>query len=301
MFAAVTDHVFIDGGHTIDFTNKAFEALGYVGADAAADGAPDARAPDRRGHRARRRPASGAIPHDLAGAGRRGRRSARLDARGRRRAQRAARSTDVGHGSAWALLDDDPDAVVDALLDACARGATAEQLGRALAFAAALRIVRFHIQNDHGDWDTVHHAFTAANALHQALRAAPDARAAPRRSCTARCACYLDRFLNVPAARLPDGRRPATSPTSRVLGRSRAASTEAGAIAYGLPRGGGDPARSSPPSASAAARGLPGSTGTRWSRPACASTRRGRPGRRRASLVPRRLRAVPRRAHPDPA
>ena len=36
MFAAVTDHVFIDGGHTIDFTNKAFEALGYVGADAAA-------------------------------------------------------------------------------------------------------------------------------------------------------------------------------------------------------------------------------------------------------------------------
>jgi hypothetical protein len=23
MFAAVTDHVFIDGGHTIDFTNKA--------------------------------------------------------------------------------------------------------------------------------------------------------------------------------------------------------------------------------------------------------------------------------------
>src|SRR5215211_7255322 len=35
MFAAVTDHVFIDGGHTIDFTNKAFEALGFVGAEAA--------------------------------------------------------------------------------------------------------------------------------------------------------------------------------------------------------------------------------------------------------------------------
>ena len=32
MFAAVTDHVFIDGGHTIDFTNKAFESLGYIGA-----------------------------------------------------------------------------------------------------------------------------------------------------------------------------------------------------------------------------------------------------------------------------
>src|SRR5438270_7957598 len=35
MMAAVTDHVFIDEGHTLDFTNKAFEALAAVdGADA---------------------------------------------------------------------------------------------------------------------------------------------------------------------------------------------------------------------------------------------------------------------------
>ena len=37
MFAAVTDHVFIDGGHTIDFTNKAFEAVEHVGKDAAGE------------------------------------------------------------------------------------------------------------------------------------------------------------------------------------------------------------------------------------------------------------------------
>jgi len=36
MFAAVTDHLFIDEGHTLDFTNKAFEALNLVGASAAA-------------------------------------------------------------------------------------------------------------------------------------------------------------------------------------------------------------------------------------------------------------------------
>ena len=35
MFAAVSDHVFIDGGHTIDFTNKAFEALDLLGPAAA--------------------------------------------------------------------------------------------------------------------------------------------------------------------------------------------------------------------------------------------------------------------------
>ena len=31
MFAATTDHVFIDEGHTLDFTNKAFEAVELVG------------------------------------------------------------------------------------------------------------------------------------------------------------------------------------------------------------------------------------------------------------------------------
>src|SRR5688572_29635717 len=38
MFAAVTDHVFLDGGHTIHFTNRAFEALEYFVLDAATCG-----------------------------------------------------------------------------------------------------------------------------------------------------------------------------------------------------------------------------------------------------------------------
>ncbi|HZI39728.1 MAG TPA: Rieske 2Fe-2S domain-containing protein, partial [Acidimicrobiia bacterium] len=36
MFAAATDHVFLDGGHTIDFTNKAFEVLDHLGWGSAA-------------------------------------------------------------------------------------------------------------------------------------------------------------------------------------------------------------------------------------------------------------------------
>src|SRR5579885_1998324 len=36
MTAAATDHVFVDIGHTLDFTNKAFEALDLLGWDAAA-------------------------------------------------------------------------------------------------------------------------------------------------------------------------------------------------------------------------------------------------------------------------
>ncbi|MHB1911572.1 MAG: Rieske (2Fe-2S) protein, partial [Acidimicrobiales bacterium] len=33
MGAAVTDHLFVDGGHSVDFTNKAFEALDHLGWD----------------------------------------------------------------------------------------------------------------------------------------------------------------------------------------------------------------------------------------------------------------------------
>ena len=77
-----------------------------------------------------------------------------------------------------------------------------EELGRAVAYAAALRITRFHTQNDHGDWDQVHHAFTAANALHQALRRAPSPELL-RGVYHAALRIHLDRFLNVPAARLP--------------------------------------------------------------------------------------------------
>jgi len=35
MLTAVTDHVFVDEGHTLDFTNKAFEAVALVGEGAA--------------------------------------------------------------------------------------------------------------------------------------------------------------------------------------------------------------------------------------------------------------------------
>ena len=184
MFAAVTDHVFIDGGHTIDFTNKAFEALDHLGTDAAARGAADARAPDRRGAQRSEEFREWRHPHDLAALAAETIAALADAAPG---GTLARRRIDVG-ALGWQLLADDPDVVADALLDALRAGADDEQLGRAIAYAAALRITRFHVQNDHGDWDTVHHSFTAANALHQALQRQPDARAAARRACTPRCA-----------------------------------------------------------------------------------------------------------------
>ena len=59
MLAAATDHVFLDVGHTLDFTNKAFEALEHLGWEQAAPVLPTlVRRP--RGRRGPRRAAGGA-------------------------------------------------------------------------------------------------------------------------------------------------------------------------------------------------------------------------------------------------
>jgi hypothetical protein len=100
--------------------------------------------------------------------------------------------------------------------------------------------VRFHTQNDHGDWNTVHHAFTAANGLHQALVRNPTEDLL-RGLVHGALRVYLDRFLNVPAARLPNA-------TAGDIGELDAywdvqgGVNEAGAIAYGYLVDGGDPA-----------------------------------------------------------
>ncbi|MGZ4693664.1 MAG: Rieske (2Fe-2S) protein [Acidimicrobiales bacterium] len=198
MFAAVTDHVFIDGGHTIDFTNKAFEALGHLGWDRSSSLLTSLAAQTARASRSEEQ-GSWRYPHDLAGL--LADRTASLP--DRLAAGAAGRHDDVDVSAlAWQLLAEDPFEVVDAIDAAIDAGARPEELGRAVAFAASLRITRFHVQNDHGDWDQVHHAFTAANALHQALVRAPTPELV-RGVYHNALRIYLDRFLNIPPARLP--------------------------------------------------------------------------------------------------
>jgi hypothetical protein len=116
-----------------------------------------------------------------------------------------------GHPAlACRLLGDDPAAIVGALEDAIRAGAVPADLSKALAYAAALRVARFGTANEHGDWQTAHHAFTYANAVHQGLKRigagdpgeAGDPEAV-RGVFHGAMAVYLARYLNVPAARLP--------------------------------------------------------------------------------------------------
>ncbi|MGH9025841.1 MAG: Rieske (2Fe-2S) protein, partial [Acidimicrobiia bacterium] len=237
MFAAATDRLFLDGGHTVDFTNKAYEALEHVGADRASKVLPTLVTQTAGASRAEE---SGAWrhPHDLPVlAAETNRRLPELAAEGEGR--RGAFEGVAGLGDR--MTADDPATVLGAIEDAIQAGATEEQLGRALAYAAALRIVRFHTQNDFGDWDSVHHAFTYANGLHQALvrNPTPELR---RGIVHGAMRVYLDRFLNVPAARLPTTETGALEDLAACWDVQGEVDS-AGRIAYGFLRGGGDPER----------------------------------------------------------
>ncbi len=204
LFAAATDHRYIQIGHPLDFTNKALQALDIAGwqperAEAVLSSlaAGYAGADRMEESNAWRNPIDLIAILDAAF----GQLPAALE-RGQGTPEWQGRS-----GLVAVLLDDDPQAIADALLGALRAGASMEQLAGAVAYAAALRIVRFHTSNEFGDWDTALHTFTFANAVHQGLRrvASPDLL---RGVFDAAMSIYLDRFLNVPAARLPapDGR-----------------------------------------------------------------------------------------------
>ena len=199
LFAAATDHRYIQIGHPLDFTNKALQALDIAGwqperaetvlSSLAAGYAGASRMEESNAWR---------NPIDLI---------ALLDGA----FEQLPAALEQGRSArGWAgraslvplLLEDNPQAIVDALLSALRAGAPMDELAGAVAYAAALRIARFHTSNEFGDWDTALHTFTFANAVHQGLRrvASPDLL---RGVFDAAMSIYLDRFLNVPAARLP--------------------------------------------------------------------------------------------------
>ena len=202
LFAAETDRAYADGGHSLDFINKAFECLDVIGWEHAADMLPSVVGQMAAARGAEERTAW-RQPIDLI---------ARCQQAGQELPHLFAAG---GNASAWSdhvtlsdtLLGDDPVAIVDALTAAARDGASPADLGRGLAYAAALRVARFGTANEHSDWETAHHVFTYTNAVHQALKrigsATPDPVEAVRGLLHGAMALYLARYLNVPPASLP--------------------------------------------------------------------------------------------------
>jgi nitrite reductase/ring-hydroxylating ferredoxin subunit len=199
MFAAATDHRYLTIGHVADFTNKAFEALDHGLHDLAepvlASLARSYAAADRM-----EEANSWRNPIDLVALCERAFESIPAALEAGRRSQPGSWS---GRNELVAMvLGEDPGAIADAMVAALGDGASPGDLAGAVAYAAALRIAHFHVSNEFGDWDTAHHSFTFANAIHQAIARAPSAELL-RGVFDAAMSVYLNRFLNVPAARLP--------------------------------------------------------------------------------------------------
>lgn len=214
LFAAATDHRYIQTGHALDFTNKALEALDRVGWDdrpmvelalsSLVSGYANAdRAEESNAWR---------NPHDLVEI---------LEAAFEELAALGGRGTNAGQASTAPreldlvpiLLGDDPQAIADVLLAALREGMAPARLAGVVAYAAALRIAHFHTSNEFGDWDTALHTFTFANAVHQGLRRTPSPDLV-RGIFDAAMSVYLDRFLNVPAAKLPEPQSERNAPAA---------------------------------------------------------------------------------------
>jgi nitrite reductase/ring-hydroxylating ferredoxin subunit len=198
LFAAATDHRYLDGGHTLDFVNKALEALDVAGwerAEAVLASLPAQLAGAERMEEANawRNPvdlvallerAFAELPRTLADG---------MPKRGGWNGREQLVTT---------LLEGEAAQALDALLEPLREGAGEVELASAVTFAAATRIARFPTSNEFGDWDTALHTFTFANAVEQGLRRSPSVELL-RGVLDAAASVHLDRFLNVPATRLP--------------------------------------------------------------------------------------------------
>src|SRR6266516_772331 len=196
LFTAATDHRYLDGGHTLDFVNKALEALDVAGWERAE--AVLASLPAQLAFAVRMEEANAwRHPVDLV---------ALLE-------DAFERLPESGHcwwegraGLVETMLTAEAAEILEALLQALRDGASAVELASAVTHAAAMRIARFPTTNEFGDWDTALHTFTFANAVEQGLRRSPSPTLL-RGVLDAAVSVHLDRFLNVPATRLPTPER----------------------------------------------------------------------------------------------
>ncbi|MDQ0340728.1 hypothetical protein J2S00_003554 [Caldalkalibacillus uzonensis] len=207
MMTAITDHFYMNTGHTLDFHNKAFEILEHIGDEhrpyVLTSLLPElANAPRSEELHSWQAPVDLVQPlHEV---------FEKLPDLLHRQPSPAQLS--VGNETiVQQLLSDNPLETDNLLLQVLKEGMTPVRLAQIVTLAAAERIARFHVQNDMWDWITVLHTFTHAHAVHEALKrsASPEL---TRSIFHTAMSIYLDRFLNIPAARRPNGDPHAVDP-----------------------------------------------------------------------------------------
>jgi hypothetical protein len=208
LFSAASERLFANSGHLFDFSNKAFELVELLGWPTANELFPLLMVQLTQSRGAEEttewhhpieiveplRAAFEALPGLLE----RGRDQEWKD----------------GEALVDTLLGDDPLAIIEALEGALAGGAAPHDLSRRVAYTAALRLARFATSNEVTDWLSCQHTMNHANAVHQAVLRSPTPDVV-RAVFQAAIAVYMDRYLNVPPARLPSERSGSSDQTEQ--------------------------------------------------------------------------------------
>ena len=198
--SAATDRRYIDIGHPMDFTNKAFQILdhtGWVDAELVLTSLVRTMAMARRMEESN----AWRSPIDLV----------ELLNETFSQLEEVLESGEARRED-WngdpelveTILSAGPQDLVARMLEVLRAGMPPTELALHVCYAAATRIARFHTSNEISDWDTALHTFTFANAVLQAYQRAP-VTTLLRGVFDAAMSVYLDRFLNIPAARIPVG------------------------------------------------------------------------------------------------
>jgi nitrite reductase/ring-hydroxylating ferredoxin subunit len=211
LFAAATDHRYLDVGHVLDFTNKALEALDSAGWDnynnkdlvesvlsSLVSGYANAERMEESN--------SWRYPIDLIDILEKTFKKLPAALENGRREQSEKKKWNQRNQLLTVLLGDDPQLIVNSLLEALSQGAREEELAGIVAYTAALRIAQFHTRNEFSDWDTSLHTFTYANAVHQGLRRIATHELL-RGMFDGAIRVYLNRFLNIPPVPLPEPKK----------------------------------------------------------------------------------------------
>jgi RNA polymerase sigma factor (sigma-70 family) len=221
LLTAATDRIYGDGGHIVDFINKAIEAVELIGWEHAPEVLPTLIS-RLVGARGAEETSYWREPIDVVSMLRQV--DQQLPAvleEGRRKQIANTAATDCTQLSDM-LLGDDPAVIMQRIQDALASGITPADIAKVVAYTAAVRICRFGPANEFSDWISVLHTFTYCNAIHQLLKrigredpATAGPTSSPRIGPSPEALrglfhgamrIYLDRFLNVPPAPMPAGR-----------------------------------------------------------------------------------------------
>jgi nitrite reductase/ring-hydroxylating ferredoxin subunit len=109
------------------------------------------------------------------------------------------------------LCGDDPLEVIEQLLANLRSDVSPERLAREVCYAAALRLARFATSNEVTDWFNPQHTFIFCHAASRAVGRSATPQVV-RAVFQGALSSYMDRFLNVPPARLPSERAPSDLP-----------------------------------------------------------------------------------------